>query len=428
MNQMLATAPLVEGRDHFLRCADEIGRRLCRDALREGDSINWLRTEPEQRENLPQLLVRPVGADLYQGAAGIALFLAMLHQRTGDRLVARTVDQALTLAAAGSGKAGFYTGDAGIGALFISIGLLLGRDGLVEQGLEKVAQAAAMPDAATLDLLGGAAGLVPLLLTLARQHDRPDFHERALVLGDTILAAAQATPEGLCWPHQPEMPAASGFAHGDGGFLPALASLHLTHGDARWAEALTAALRYQRGRFDRQARNWPDYRDGAGNPSSRPSFGASWCHGAAGIGRSRLWLLAAGAQDPLLGEELEAALHSVAAALSQPAGPLPTDFSYCHGIAGMADLLLDAGLWLGRPELTALAAAAGYRGIERHAIPRVPWPCALRGIGEQPGLMTGLAGIGHFYLRLHDPLAAGSLLLPDPYLGTRNIPMGGTTR
>ncbi len=428
MNQMLATAPLVEGRDHFLRCADEIGRRLCRDALRDGDNINWLRTEPEQRENLPQLLIRPVGSDLYQGVAGIALFLALLHQRTGDRLVARTVDQALTLAATGCTKAGFYTGNAGIGALFVSIGMLQGRDGLVEQGLTRVSHAAAAAGEAGLDLLGGAAGLVPLLLTLARHHDRPDFHERALALGASILAAGQSGPDGLCWPTGPETPAQSGFAHGGSGILPALASLHLANGEARWTEALSAALRYQRARFDRQTGNWPDYRDAAGNPSAQSSFGASWCHGAAGIGRSRLWLLAAGAQDPMLGEELEAALRCAAAALSQPAGSVAADFSYCHGMAGMADLLLDAGLWLGRPELTALAAAAGYRGIERHAVPRTPWPCALRGVGELPGLMTGVAGIGHFYLRLHDPLTTGSLLLPDPYLGTRNILMGGTTR
>ncbi|SNT12030.1 MULTISPECIES: lanthionine synthetase LanC family protein [unclassified Azospirillum] len=426
MNQMLAAAPLVEGRDHFLRCADEIGRRLCRDALRHGDNINWLRTEPEQRENLPQLLVRPVGADLYQGTAGIMLFLALLHQRTGDRLVARTLDQALAAAtkSAGTGAGGFYTGDAGIGALFISLGLLQGREGLVEMGLARLGQAVRLHKPAALDLLGGAAGLIPLLLTLARHHDRPDFQDHALTLGATLLAAGQSGPDGLCWPSGTEGPAPSGFAHGGAGMVPALASLHLASGETHWAEALTEVLRYQRAQFNGPMGNWPDYRDAAGTPSPQPSFGASWCHGAAGIGRSRLWLLAAGAQDPVLGEELEAALRVVAMAISQPAASAPADFSYCHGLAGMADLLLDAGLWLGRPELTALAAAAGYRGIERHAVPRIPWPCGLHGVGELPGLMTGLAGIGHFYLRLHDPLTTGSLLLPDPYLGTRNNTSG----
>ncbi|MBP7340607.1 lanthionine synthetase LanC family protein [Niveispirillum sp.] len=414
MNAIPALAALTQGRDHFLRCADEIGRRLCRDALRAGDRVNWLRAEPEWRENLPQTLLRPVGADLYQGAAGIALFLAQLHHRTGDRLVARTADQALRLAEAGAGGDGFYTGAGGVGATMISIGLMRNDGGLVERGLDMVGQAARM--ATGTDLLGGAAGLVPALLALARHHARPDFHEQALRLGTGLLDIARKT----------DTPA--GFAHGGSGLLPALTSLHLATGEPHWAEALALLLHRERTLFDPQAGNWPDYRDAAGQPSAKPAFGASWCHGAAGIGRSRLWLLAAGAQDPALEGELEAALRAAALSLNRPAAPEPPDFSYCHGLAGMADLILDAGLWRNRPDLVALAAGIGLQGIERHAAPRTPWPCAIRGVGEVPGLMTGLAGIGHFYLRLHDPLTSGSVLLPDPYLGTRNIPTGENTR
>lgn len=414
MNAMPALAPLAEGRDHFLRCADEIGRRLCRDALRSGDAVNWLRAEPEWRENLPQTLLRTVGADLYQGAAGIALFLVQLQHRTGDRLVARTADQALTLAETTVGDGGFYTGAAGVGSVMVSIGLMREDGGLLERGLHLIGQAAMTVTGA--DLLNGAAGMVPALLTLARNHGRSDFHDQALRLGQRLLDFIQTT----------ESPA--GFAHGGSGLLPALASLHLATGDTGWAEGLSLLLARQRALFDPQAGNWPDFRDPAGQPSAKASFGASWCHGAAGIGRSRLWLLAAGAQDPALEMELEAALRAVAVAMTQPNPTAAPDFSYCHGLAGMADLVLDGGLWRNRPDLVALAAGIGLQGIERHAAPRIPWPCGIRGAGEVPGLMTGLAGIGHFYLRLHDPLTSGSLLLPDPYLGTRNIPTGGSTR
>lgn len=426
MNPMQASAPLVEGRAHFLRAADEIGRRLCRDALRGGDgSLNWMRTETERRENLTQFLLRPVGADLYQGAAGIALFLWLLHQRTGDKMQARAAEQALILAERNADGAGFYTGAAGAGCVMISIGLAQGRGDRVERGLALVARGAAAP--AGPDLLWGAAGMVPVLLTLARTQARPDFLDRAIQAGEAILAAAKPGPDGLSWPGPADagMPGPVGFAHGGSGMLPALAGLHLVTGEARWAEALTAALRHERARFDAAHGNWPDFRDAQGNPSTTPAFGTSWCHGAAGIGRSRLWLLLAGAQDPLLERELEAALAVLAASLARPPGPQATDHSYCHGLAGGGDLLIDAGLWRNRAEWTALAAGIGYRGIERHGGPRIPWPCGVRDVGEVPGLMTGLAGIGHFYLRLHDPVTTGSLLLPDPFLGTRNVPAEG---
>jgi hypothetical protein len=44
-----------------------------------------------------------------------------------------------------------------------------------------------------------------------------------------------------------------------------------------------------------------------------------------------------------------------------------------------------------------LVAAAG---IHRYGTEERPWPCGV-GEGETPGLMVGLAGIGHFYLRMY---------------------------
>jgi hypothetical protein len=44
----------------------------------------------------------------------------------------------------------------------------------------------------------------------------------------------------------------------------------------------------------------------------------------------------------------------------------------------------------------------------------LPWPCGVPGGGESPSLMLGLAGIGHFYLRLYDPASVPSVLLVKP--------------
>jgi len=47
-------------------------------------------------------------------------------------------------------------------------------------------------------------------------------------------------------------------------------------------------------------------------------------------------------------------------------------------------------------------------GIENHA--SRSWPCGVPK-GEPPGLMTGLSGIGYFYLRLLDPIKNPSVLV-----------------
>ena len=49
---------------------------------------------------------------------------------------------------------------------------------------------------------------------------------------------------------------------------------------------------------------------------------------------------------------------------------------------------------------TALAVADA--GIERYLEREDDWPCGV-GAGENPSLMVGMAGIGHFYLRLGAP-------------------------
>jgi hypothetical protein len=49
-----------------------------------------------------------------------------------------------------------------------------------------------------------------------------------------------------------------------------------------------------------------------------------------------------------------------------------------------------------------LARRVADAGLERHDGTGVPWPCGTHS-GETPNLMLGLAGIGHFLLRLAKP-------------------------
>jgi hypothetical protein len=83
----------------------------------------------------------------------------------------------------------------------------------------------------------------------------------------------------------------------------------------------------------------------------------------------------------------------------------------CHGWAGLGDVLLEgrrlAGVW-GHRSVEA-AQEIGEAGLERLGGRRTP--CG-RSAEEQdtPGLLPGLAGIGHFYLRLHDPRVPSVLL------------------
>lgn len=90
---------------------------------------------------------------------------------------------------------------------------------------------------------------------------------------------------------------------------------------------------------------------------------------------------------------------------------LPTDFSLATGATGRAEFLLEASRVLSEVTYSQAAERVGQIGIERFRKDDLAWPCAGPENPESPGLMYGLAGIGHFYLRLFDPHRTPSLLM-----------------
>ncbi len=83
-------------------------------------------------------------------------------------------------------------------------------------------------------------------------------------------------------------------------------------------------------------------------------------------------------------------------------------------MGGNADLLIAAADALGRSGLRQVAEEAARTAIQQIEPNDMPWPCGVNGGGETPNLMLGLAGIGHFFLRLYDSGAVPSLLLVHP--------------
>jgi lantibiotic modifying enzyme len=88
------------------------------------------------------------------------------------------------------------------------------------------------------------------------------------------------------------------------------------------------------------------------------------------------------------------------------------NFSLCHGLMGNAEVLLYGRQVLGKglANESALACDVAKAGVEIYAERGLPWPCGTA-FGETPNLMLGLAGIGHFFLCLHDPTIPSVLLL-----------------
>jgi lantibiotic biosynthesis protein len=93
--------------------------------------------------------------------------------------------------------------------------------------------------------------------------------------------------------------------------------------------------------------------------------------------------------------------------LSRPQGRAPDtsgpNLSLCHGLGGIAELLLVSAATIGEPSHRGAAVAMLEQAAEVHGRPGATWPCGVVGGGESPGLMLGLAGIGSVLLHASAP-------------------------
>ena len=363
----------------FLEVAWSIGARLCRDAMWDGDRCNWLGDSLEGWT----VAHRSFGPDLYAGTSGIALFLATLNRFAPDPIVAQTamgaVRQAISRAedVAADVRPSLYAGWIGIALALVRIADLLDEPSLREEALALV-DAQGGRDPSSLDVMTGAAGAVLGLLALGRVEEARRHAAR--------LAAHEFRDGDL-----------TGFAHGAAGMALALL-------ESGFHDAARRGFAYERRWFSPERQNWPDLRPFVSPDPRRPVYAAVWCHGAPGIGLSRLRAYERTGDETYRGEA-EAALATTMAASAD-------NFSLCHGLAGNAELFLDAADVLHDPRYLTVAELVADRGIQAFHLPRNPWPCGVTGGGETPGLLTGLAGIGWFYLRMHDPAAVPTVLVP----------------
>lgn len=369
---------------------------------------------------------RALGPELYSGTSGVGLFLARLHAATGERLFARLARAALEQAAsqadalpAGS-RGGFYSGGLGIAWSLVRTGLLIDAPQLAERGWALLRRLCAdEPADQGLDLTSGSAGAVLALLDLVR--DTPSRSpEQALLLeaarrhGLRLIERAKRSERGWSWSDMPaQTQGLCGLSHGAAGIAWALLALHRATGEAAFLAASSEAMRYERSWFNGSEQNWPDLRslyDPTLGDGKRLTYMSAWCHGAPGIGLARLASHALTHDQQQLAE-VHSALRTTAAGLQLALTTGQGNFSLCHGLAGNAELLLDAGRALGEAAHIELAQQVGRLGAARHGHTEAPWPCGVLGGGETPSLMLGLAGIGHFYLRLHDARLPSVLLV-----------------
>ena len=281
----------------YLDTAGRIAGRICRDAIWSGSRCNWLGWSMEPIGGAWIPAYRSFSAELYSGTSGIALFLGQLYDYTRDPIQRATLEGAMnqSLDAIGSldptYRIGFYSGLTGIAYAMMRVGEILEHDRLVKRGVEEMAGLRDVPlDDRFVDVIGGSAGAIPALLQTAKRYKRDDLTEIAVTHGKHLLKLAVKTNEGWSWDTMgvPEQGNLTGHSHGVAGIVTAFLELYTATGDRRFKEAALNGLDYARDHFSAEHANWPDFRRMDPSVPQPPSYVMAWCHGAPGIGLSRL--------------------------------------------------------------------------------------------------------------------------------------------
>jgi lantibiotic modifying enzyme len=407
----------------FLEAAGAIGARLAGEALWSGRRCNWLGDAMEFVDGQWQVVHRTCGVSLYDGTAGIALFLSRLvaveGDHRGDSVLRATARGALMQANSRlhalppPGRLGLYSGLVGVAHALTECGGALGDPDWVQRGIAIIDDlSAGTDDGEGLDIISGAAGAIPILLRRGSDQSRA----LARALGERLLTRARDVDGGMAWDTMPgSTRPLTGYSHGTAGLAVALQELSESTGDQRFAAAARGALTYERAHFVTEQGNWPDFRDFAAMGATPATDGGAvcsmaWCHGAPGIAlsRLRLWELTG---DSVLRDEARIALETTRRAVERLLAQPGFDCSLCHGLAGLAEPLLAGASALGEPSFREIAERVGDRLIEWYGRTGSPWPCGVPNGGETPALMTGVAGIGYFLLRLAVPDSTPSVLL-----------------
>lgn len=423
-------------RSLFLETALSIGTKLCRDALWHERRCTWRGPSTELVDGEWKAVPCTYGPELYHGTSGNALFLARLYRATGEPVL-RSVAQGAARQALSRReditppmRVGFYTGWAGLAYACVELGEALGDLRWIDEGLKlfRDLKNETLDDQA-IDVLAGYAGGIASLLHVHHRLKRPDsvgnfdlddLVELALVFGEKLLHLAVRRNEGWSWDTMDgrAQDHLTGFSHGAAGIAWSLLELFDATGDERFRQAGLEGFRYERHWYDPQQENWPDLRDPEilqmpRNPNAQGftlTYPHLWCHGAPGIGLSRLrgWQITG---DELLKQEAEAAIHSTWRDL-QVQNLSTGNYSLCHGFAGNAELLIYGSEVLEESAYRRFAEHLGLQGIRLYGRQGGPWPSGMMGSPEAPNLMLGFAGTGYFYLRLYDAEIPPILILP----------------
>lgn len=408
-----------------------IGDFLLKDAQHDEHGIFWKTFTLDTELKMTEV----ISDSMYNGASGIAVFLLDLYRVTGQKKYIDAGYKAMDWVYNDcKGKVpfnyGFYTGrtsvtiaslrfyNSTLDTKFLKMASEVLKDIKEFQGKQSVD-----------DLIGGNSGCLLGLLHLHSHTNEKWVVEEINRFVGLLLENLHIGKQGLYWDRLSDYVAGlCGFSHGAAGLCFVFLELgHYTQNKAfYWLAEM--AFEYEKMYFDKVNGNWVDLRRHKTNQTfldqqkeaffnndmayfTANRYMNAWCHGAAGIGLSRLRAYEV-LKDTKYLKEAETAIRTTSRTDLQM-GNSGNLMIYCHGNCGNADLFIEAYLRLGNKKYFEFAEQIAEQALKQKEELGYYKSDYRTDEFEDKSLFCGIAGIGHYYLRVLMPESISSILMPE---------------
>jgi len=415
-------------REQMLQEAIRIGDHLLVTAEEADDGLTW-RTVVFQQSS-PAGFVYSTCDNAYNGVCGICLFLLELYHHTGQ-------DKYLQAAIRGmkwvtderrsdhDTNFALYTGKMSIAHVLIRFHKITKDASFLQQAMQIALASEHAVTFPVYDLINGISGtLLALMHVHAASQDIRLLKIINLYTGK-LLNAMHIGKSGVYWDRNDiNMHGLCGFSHGASGLGYVFMELAFYFSNPAFYEIARQAFIYERQFFSEASQNWRDLRGAdekrfnveidqayaAGDKQffTKEKYMNAWCHGAAGIGLSRIRAIETLPDGKVFENELAVCIrttyHTTVKQVSE------RDSScLCHGNAGNAELFLEAyRLFKNESYLQLAYKAAANILTQKETLGR--YTSGNPGGVEDNSLFMGNAGVGYFLLRVIEPDRTPSLL------------------
>ncbi|WP_235601279.1 lanthionine synthetase LanC family protein [Tissierella sp. P1] len=249
------------------------------------------------------------------------------------------------------------------------------------------------------DIIDGLSGILVVTLNIFELTKDRELEDLSIGIGIDIIKNIHIEKDRAYWKkNNGNELIITGFAHGLAGISYALGKLYRLTNYKNHISIIENLIKIENNYYSDNIENWIDLR--SEEVTSLDTSPIHWCHGATGIGLSRL-----------KGKDIIDTSNDMAKALRavEKNGLYRDSDCLCHGNLGNIELLLEVYKENGDLNLYNKAIVRANEIIENQYTNGY-----INGIGQEfdsSGFMLGLSGIGYEMLRISDPSKYPSVLL-----------------